>query len=82
MSFLLDNAPTKKDWEAFEHIFNLSREDVVQVKNIFRHPCKLYVLKTDAVNWDWEQNINDDKINVYFYHLGLDAKNNKFWSKC
>lgn len=83
MSLLLDK-PTEEDWKIFESKFNVSKEDVVQVKNIFRHHCKLYIFKSDVIYWD-QKYVNNDlekiskEINVYHYSLNLKNNINNCW---
>jgi hypothetical protein len=54
---------TDLDWELFEQQFNIPRTDVIEVNNIYRHVCKLFILKkTDLQLWK-------DKNNVTVYEL-------------
>ena len=36
------------DWYSFEYIFNISRDDIVEVKNIYPTKCKVYLLIEDV----------------------------------
>jgi hypothetical protein len=36
------------DWNLFENIFNISRDDIVEVKNIYLMKCKVYLLVEDV----------------------------------
>lgn len=41
------------DWELFEQQFkSVKRTDVIEVPNIFRHMCKLYVKVEDKEKWN------------------------------
>lgn len=36
------------NWNLFENIFNISRDDIVEVKNIYLMKCKVYLLVEDV----------------------------------
>ena len=58
---------TDNDWNEFEQKFNeISRNDVVNVQNIFRSPEKLFVRQDDLEQWN--QN-NRSGLTIYSYRL-------------
>ena len=65
---------TNMDWIEFEKKFNISRTDVIEIKNIFRHVCKLFILKTDETLW----NCNQRNQEIMLYELVPNHKWYKF----
>jgi hypothetical protein len=69
---------TDLDWNLFEEKYNIPRTETVEVTNIFRHICRLFVLKTDLDLWNtkwanWEKFIN---VEINYYHIA----DKKIWS--
>lgn len=46
---------TSEYWTLFEQTFNIARTDVVNVKNIYKHRCKLFVHKDDLDAWNYKR---------------------------
>jgi hypothetical protein len=70
---------TDLDWNLFEGKFNILRTDVVEVPNIFRHICRLFVLKIDLNLWN-EKKANKEKcMNVEINYYEITDK--KIWYK-
>lgn len=76
MSHLYFDA-TDLDWELFENQFNIPRSNVVEVNNIYRHICKLYVMKDDLELWNDIRSNKENKTEITFYRLMHENK----WSK-
>lgn len=69
---------TDLDWNFFEETYNIPRTEIVEVTNIFRHICRLFVLKTDLNLWNtkrtnWE---NFRNVEINYYHI----TDRKIWS--
>lgn len=61
---------TDLDWESFENEFGLIRTDVSEVKNIFRHICKLYVHNDDVQLWNIACiNSSTNNSTITYYHI-------------
>ncbi len=41
------------DWKLFEDTYSMPRTDVVEVRNIFKHRCKIFVQKEDVGIWNY-----------------------------
>jgi hypothetical protein len=55
---------TDSDWTQFENIYtDITRSDVIEVPNFFRHQCRIFILKTMIEQWN-----NDDQM-VSYYHV-------------
>ncbi len=69
---------TDLDWNLFEEKYNIQKTDVVEVTNIFRHICRLFVLKNDLNLWNEKRNNweNFKNVNVNYYHI----TNEKIWT--
>jgi len=57
------------DWETFEEKFNISRDDVIRVPNIFRCICKLYILKNHVTMFH-ENLLDNENLMCYSFQLG------------
>ncbi len=60
---------TDLDWNLFEEKYNISRTEIVEVNNIYRTVCRLFVHKPDLNLWkektkNWEQ-FKHIEINFY-----------------
>ena len=66
------------DWNLFEEQFQISKDDVIEVKNIFRHVCRLFVNKSDLELWN-EKYSNFENVKVNIYEIYKDKYNNKKW---
>ena len=53
------------DWELFEKKFNITKTEVIEIKNIFRHICRLYVLKNYLQILNDSENKKDIEIILY-----------------
>lgn len=69
---------TDLDWNLFEEKYNISKTEMVEVTNIFRHMCRLFVLKTDLNLWNTIRENGKFFINgkINYYHI----TNKKEWS--
>lgn len=56
------------DWNLFEETFNISRSNVVEVNNVFRYICRLYVHKNDVQLWN-NRDYLDNKTELIYYEL-------------
>lgn len=56
------------DWELFEEKYNIPRTKMVEVTNIFRHICRLFVLETDVNLWNTKKN-NLENVEINYYHI-------------
>jgi hypothetical protein len=66
---------TNEDWLNFENEFtNVTRNDVIEVSNIFRHPCRIFIQRTLISQW------NNVDFETSYYHV---TKNNNIclWVK-
>jgi len=53
---------TDLDWKHFENQFpDITRADVIEVSNFFRHQCRIFILKTMLEQWN-----NDDNTVSYY----------------
>lgn len=68
------------DWNLFEEKYNILRTEMVEVTNIFRHICRLFVLKNDLNLWNTKRTNPENFINVEinYYHI----TDRKIWSHC
>ncbi len=57
---------TDLDWVDFEKRFSINRADVVEIKNMYRHPCKLFVRKEHLD--EWKNNLNIDIFEITTTH--------------
>ena len=62
------------DWKVFEDTYSIPRTEMVEVNNIFRHRCRLFVVKVDARLWKFMINdmkgfrdIGNEEITYYHY---------------
>lgn len=73
----------EKDWATFEEEYSILRTEVVEVKNVFRHICRLFVLKSDLSLWN--EKIcegNFEKIKVNYYEIKKrSANSSNLWVK-
>lgn len=69
---------TNLDWELFEDKFNILRSNVVEVKNIFRHMCRLYVIADHLQLWNDIQSNPENKTEITYYEL---TNGNKWYKK-
>lgn len=60
---------TELDWNLFETKFNILRSDVIEVNNIYRHICRLFVNKNDLQLWNDIQSNRDNKTEITYYKL-------------
>jgi len=60
---------TDLDWELFEDKFNILRSNVVEVKNMFRTICKLYVINDDLQLWNDIRSNPENKTEITYYKL-------------
>ena len=59
---------THNDWLMFEREFpNVTRNDVIEVTNIFRNPCRIFILKSLIYQW------NNYDFETQYFHV---TKNN------
>lgn len=58
-------------WNSFEETYNIPRTEIVEVSNIFRHICRLFVHMDDLELWD------TNRMNVTYYHITAQ----KIWQK-
>lgn len=71
---------TDSDWDAFESKFKVSRSTVVEVRNCFRHVCKIYVNQDDLQLWNEVLSNKDDEREVSYYTC-MPYNNENRWSK-
>ena len=64
---------TDLDWNLFEEKYNISKREIVEVPNIFRHICRLFVRKTDLNLWNAKR---EENVKINFYHI----TDKKIWS--
>jgi len=60
------------DWNSFESMFNISRDDVVEVKNIYLMKCKVYLRIEDV-----KQFLNKE-LDVTMWYMNY-VYSNKHW---
>lgn len=72
---------TDEHWALFEQTFGLSRTDVVGVRNIFRHRCKLFVHKNDLDKWNYKYEDWNERTDVRFnvYEIMFKSNGNHKW---
>lgn len=58
------------NWELFEQKFNISRDDVEEVKNIYRMIAKVYVLKNNLEMFYENSFDKNEIIKCYYFHIG------------
>jgi hypothetical protein len=82
MTTLVNTETTKEEWNTFEHLFSIPRSEMVEVKNVYRTLCNLYVKKTDLQLWENKQQNREmyKNIEVVSYMLIILQTGNK-WSK-
>jgi len=55
---------TDLDWTHFENQFtDITRADVIEVSNFFRHQCRIFILKNMLEQW------NNDDYTVSYYRV-------------
>lgn len=64
------------DWESFEQKFNISRDDVEEVKNIYRMVAKVYVLKHNLEMFYENSFDKNEIVKCYYFHMGNWGSNN------
>ena len=72
---------TDEYWQLFEHTFNIRRDEVVSVRNIFKHKCKLFVHKDDVDVWNYKCEDWNGRTNVGFkyYEIAFKSNGNHKW---
>jgi len=43
---------TPNDWDSFEQMYGLTQMDVIEVKNRYRHPARLFVERKQLYEYD------------------------------
>lgn len=66
---------TDLDWTLFEENYNIPRTEMVEVVNIYRHICRLFVLNSDLNLWN-RISPNWENVGINCYHI----TNEKKWS--
>ena len=67
------------EWNMFEQQFpNIKKTDVIEVDNVLKHMCKLFVHKNDLQKWNQKIKNNfkseDSKIAVYHFSYNFHSK--------
>jgi hypothetical protein len=72
---------TDEYWALFEQKFNIARTDVVNVKNIYRHRCSLFVHKDDLDAWNYKYEDWNGRTDVRFnfYEIMFKMNDNHVW---
>jgi hypothetical protein len=73
---------TDEYWSLFEQTFNIDRSDVVNVRNHFRHECKLFVHKDDLDAWNYKRedwNARTDVVVNYYEIMFFRTNGNHKW---
>ncbi len=62
---------TDEYWNLFEQTFNIPRTDVVNVRNIYKHKCGLYVHKDDLDKWNYKYENWNGRTDVEFQYYEI-----------
>ncbi len=69
---------TDLDWNLFEEKYNIQKTEIIEVDNVFRHMCRLFVLKSDLNLWNEKPTCNKldnlKNVKVNFYRITNEKK--------
>ena len=70
---------TDVDWIFFETKYNIQRNDMVEVPNVYRSINKLFVKKVDLDLYNELRNMKDETASKLLYILTYNSANEKMW---
>lgn len=67
---------TDADWISFENTFCIEKTSLIEVKNLFRHMCRMFITTSNIELWN-KKTTNWDKysdIHIEYFHITKDKK--------
>ena len=72
---------TDADWDLFETKYNIQRNDMAEVPNVYRSINKLFVKKDDLDLYNELRNMKDETASKLLYVLTCNSAKEKMWKQ-